>query len=332
MKIREIRGSIIFALPSVGALPLPASFLIRHPAGAIQDVRMQSMTGFGRGTHTTERWLASVEAAAINRKQVEIVANLPRPLQSLESRVRQATLPHISRGRVQISVRIENSEGEASAQIRINPALAKSFESAFSDLSLIISRPLLPEPSDFLRQPGIIEVCEQEEVDPEVAWEAISPALEQAITNLNAMRSSEGIHLRDDLLARLGQLMAFTQTITGHAPGRMIRQKELLLKRLSNLGIPLELDDERLAKELALFADRCDISEEVTRLESHFAKFHEYVHSEEPAGRPLDFLCQELFREFNTIGSKANDPLIAQTVVESKTELEKIREQVQNIE
>lgn len=293
---------------------------------------MQSMTGFGRGTHTTGRWLASVEAAAINRKQLEIVANLPRPLQSLESRVRQATLPNISRGRVQITVHIENPEGQASAQVRINPALARAFESAFSDLSLIIGRPLLPEPSDFLRQPGIIEIGETEEIDPDAAWEAIAPALDQAILNLNAMRTSEGTHLRDDFLTRLGHLMAFTRTITGHASGRVERQKELLFKRLSDLGIPLELDDERLARELAIFADRCDISEEITRLQSHFAKFHEYVHSEEPAGRPLDFLCQELFREFNTIGSKANDPLVAQTVVEAKTELEKIREQVQNIE
>ncbi len=293
---------------------------------------MHSMTGFGRGTHTTERWLASVEAASINRKQVEIVANLPRPLQSLETRVRQTTLPHVSRGRVQITVRMENPEGQASAQIRINAALAKSFESAFSDLSLIVGRPLQPEPSDFLRHPGIMEIGEQEEVDPDAAWEAISPALEQALSNLNAMRLSEGTHLRDDMLARLGQLKAHTQTITGHAPGRVDRQREILFKRLSDLGIPLELEDERLAKEIALFADRCDISEEVTRLESHFAKFHEYLHADEPAGRPLDFLCQELFREFNTIGSKANDPVIAQTVVEAKTELEKIREQVQNVE
>jgi uncharacterized protein (TIGR00255 family) len=156
--------------------------------------------------------------------------------------------------------------------------------------------------------------------------------LEQAITNLNAMRAAEGKHLQDDFLARLGQLMAFTQTIAGHAPSRPARQRELLLKRLSDLGLPLEMDDERLVREIALFADRCDISEETTRLHSHFAKFHEYLHSTEPSGRSLDFLCQELFREFNTIGSKANDALIAQTVVEAKTELEKLREQIQNIE
>ncbi len=290
------------------------------------------MTGFGRGTHATGRWLASVEAASINRKQVEIVANLPRPLQSLEARVRQATLPHVSRGRVQITVRIENPEGDASASIRVNKALAKSFESAFSELSLALGRTLLPEAADFLRHPGIIEAGEQDEVDPDTAWEAIGPALDVAIGNLNTMRLSEGEHLRDDMLKRLGRLMDLTRTIEAEAPGRVGKQRELLLKRLSDLGIPLESDDERLSKELALFADRCDISEEVTRLQSHFSKFQDYVQSEEPAGRPLDFLCQELFREFNTIGSKANDPLIAQTVVEAKTELEKIREQVQNIE
>lgn len=290
------------------------------------------MTGFGRGTHSTGDWTASVEASSINRKQAEIVANLPRPLQALESRVRQATLPHISRGRVQLSIKLERPEGAVSDQIRINPALAKSFESAFSDLSLIIGRPLLPTPADYMRQPGILEIGEPEEIDHEVAWAAIAPALGQAIANLNAMRASEGKHLQEDFLARLGQLMAFTQAIADHAPGRPERQRELLFKRLSDLGLPLEMDDERLVREIALFADRCDISEEITRLHSHFAKFHEYLHSGEPAGRSLDFLCQELFREFNTIGSKANDAFVAQTVVEAKTELEKLREQIQNIE
>jgi uncharacterized protein (TIGR00255 family) len=293
---------------------------------------MQSMTGFGRGTHSTDDWTASVEAASINRKQAEIVVNLPRPLQSLESKVRQATLPHISRGRVQLAIKLEKPEGTASDQIRINPALARSFESAFSELSLIIGRTLLPTPADFLRQPGIMDIGDTEEIDPEAAWIAIAPALEQAIANLNAMRASEGKHLQEDFLTRLGQLMAFTQAIADHAPSRPERQRELLLKRLSDMGLPLEMDDERLVREVALFADRCDISEEVTRLHSHFAKFHEYLHSGEPVGRSLDFLCQELFREFNTIGSKANDALVAQTVVEAKTELEKLREQIQNIE
>ena len=290
------------------------------------------MTGFGRGTYSTGDWLANIEASSINRKQVEIVVNLPRALQSLETEVRGAVLPHVSRGRVQIAIKLERPEGLGSGQVRINAALAKSFESAFSDLSLIIGRKLLPEPGDFLRQPGILEIGESEEIDSGAAWNAISLALEQAMANLNAMRAAEGAHLKEDFLSRLGLLMRHTQEIAAHAPNRPERHREQLLKRLSDMNLPLEMDDERLLRELAIFADRCDVSEEITRLHSHFAKFHEYLHAEGASGRSLDFLCQELFREFNTIGSKANDALIAQTVVEAKTELEKLREQIQNIE
>ena len=146
------------------------------------------------------------------------------------------------------------------------------------------------------------------------------------------MRKTEGSHLKDDFLARLDTLTGFAGKIAADAPGRPIRQRELLAKRLRDSGLELDPADERVAKEIALFADRCDVSEEVTRLDSHFAKFREYLDSSEAQGRALDFLCQELFREFNTIGSKANDAVIAQTVVEAKTELEKIREQVQNVE
>ncbi|MGJ8634543.1 MAG: YicC/YloC family endoribonuclease, partial [Luteolibacter sp.] len=293
---------------------------------------MHSMTGFGRGTHTTDAWTASVEAASINRKQLEVVVNLPRPLQSLENKVRQATLPNISRGRVQLSIKLEQPEGESSSQIRINPTLAKSFENAFSELSETIGRPLEATAADFLRQPGIMETGDTEEIDTESAWQAIAPALEQAISNLNKMRATEGSHLKNDFLTRLKNLSTFATGISSLAAPRVSNQRDLLLKRLADLDIPLNLDDERLAKEVAIFADRCDISEEITRLDSHFEKFHQYLDSNEPAGRSLDFLCQELFREFNTIASKANDAGIAQTVVSAKTELEKLREQLQNIE
>lgn len=290
------------------------------------------MTGFGRGTHSSGQWQATVEASSINRKQVEIVTNLPRALQCLESNVRQFAVPHISRGRVQITIRMEKSAADDSSQIRINHALAKSLESAFKELSDTVGRVLLPSSGDFARHPGIFETNDLDQVDPEEAWQTIAPALTQAIRSMNEMRGAEGKHLKQDFIERLQRLAGFTQTISQLAPYRPQRQRELLEKRLSEIGIPLEANDERLAKELALFADRCDISEELTRLDSHFAKFHDYLNSTEATGRQLDFLCQELFREFNTIGSKANDAQIAQTVVESKTEIEKIREQVQNIE
>ena len=290
------------------------------------------MTGFGRGTHSSGLWLANVEVASINRKQLEIVANLPRALLSLEASVRKFVTPMVSRGRIQVTVRLERSEESGGQGFRVDPALARSLEAAFSDLSAILQRKVSPASSDFLRQPGLIEIGESETADPDTAWESVRPALSQAMDALAIMRATEGDHMKTDFLERLGRLLAFTATISNQAPNRPERNREMLLKRLADLDLDISADDERLAKELALFADRCDISEEITRLHSHFAKFHDYVHSSEPAGRPLDFLCQELFREFNTIASKANDAVIAQTVVEAKTELEKLREQIQNIE
>ncbi len=290
------------------------------------------MTGFGRGTHNNEHWQATVEASSINRKQVEIVTNLPRSLQCLEPNVRQLTLPHISRGRVQLTIQLEKINTEDSTQIRINHKIAKSLESAFGELSKSIGRDVFPTSGDFSRYPHIFESNDLDQIDPEIAWQTIEPALIQAIQSMNEMRSAEGNYLKQDFSQRLKFLSAFTKSISELASYRPQRQRELLEKRLSDLGISFQDNDDRLTKEIALFADRCDISEEITRLDSHFAKFHDYLNSTEATGRQLDFLCQELFREFNTIGSKANDAQISQTVVEAKTEIEKIREQVQNIE
>ena len=291
---------------------------------------MHSMTGFGRGSAATDAWQASVELSAVNRKQAEVVVQAPRELNELDARIRKAVLAVVSRGRIQVAINVERSQGVA-ADFRINPALALAFSAAFTQLAKTVGYPVPPTAADFLRQPGII-AAGNSEIDAEAAWLAIEPALTDALTQLAAMRESEGNHLKADFLTRLAALIAFARRISSDAPGRPIRQRELLTKRLREAGLELDPGDERVAKEIALFADRCDVSEEITRLDSHFVKFREYLQAAEPPGRALDFLCQELFREFNTISSKANDAAIAQTVVEAKTELEKIREQVQNVE
>ena len=288
------------------------------------------MTGFGRGSATTDTWLANIEIGSVNRKQAEVVVQMPRELSELEGRIRKKVLGVISRGRAQVSVNLERAQGTAAA-IQVDTALAKAFHDAFNSLGKSIGQPLLPTASDYLRQPGIISTGGGE-IDPETAWLAIEPAVDTALTGLSSMRETEGRHLKHDFLERLDTLKKFAATIAESAPGRPTRQRDMLAKRLRDLGLELDLADERVAKEIAIFADRCDISEEITRLDSHFAKFREYLDSNDASGRPLDFLCQELFREFNTIGSKANDAGIAQTIVEAKTELEKIREQVQNVE
>lgn len=288
------------------------------------------MTGFGRGAAATDTWQATVEASSVNRKQAEVVVQAPRELNELDARIRKTVLGVVSRGRIQVSINVERPQG-STEELRIDPALALAFSKAFGELGRTVGYPVLPTAADFLRQPGILSTGNIE-IDAEAAWLAIEPALNDALAQLAAMRASEGDHLKTDFLARLGTLESFAKKIAGEAPGRPIRQRELLTKRLRDAGLDLDPADERVAKEIALFADRCDVSEELTRLDSHFAKFREYLDAAEPPGRALDFLCQELFREFNTIGSKANDASIAQTIVEAKTELEKIREQVQNVE
>ncbi len=288
------------------------------------------MTGFGRGSAATDAWQATVEISSVNRKQAEVVLQAPRELNELDARIRKAVLGVVSRGRIQVSINVERPQG-AAADFRVDPALALAFSAAFSELGKTVGHPVHPSAADYLRQPGIISTSSSE-IDAESAWLAIQPALTDALVQLAAMRASEGNHLKSDFLARLATLDSFARRIAAEAPFRPVRQRELLAKRLRDAGLDLDPADERVAKEIALFADRCDVSEEITRLDSHFVKFREYLEAAEPPGRALDFLCQELFREFNTIGSKANDASISQTIVEAKTELEKIREQVQNVE
>lgn len=288
------------------------------------------MTGFGRGTAVTGVWLAKVELSTVNRKQAEVVVQLPRELTDLEGLVRKQVQSAISRGRVQVTVSLEHAQGWPAA-VRVDATLASAFEAAFDELGKLIGRRVLPSAADYLRQPGMLAIGTRE-VDATSAWAAIEPALDEALAQLTTMRTREGADLLADCAARLSMLEALTQRIASGAPARPLRQRDLLLKRLREAELELDPADDRVVKELAIFADRCDITEELTRLDSHLAKFREYMAATEPPGRALDFLCQEIFREFNTIGSKANDAAIAQTIVEAKTELEKIREQVQNVE
>jgi uncharacterized protein (TIGR00255 family) len=291
---------------------------------------MHSMTGFGRGSATADEGTAAVEIACVNRKQAEVVVQSAREFTELEPKIRKAVLNTISRGRIQVSIQFERPLGDA-APVRVDLRLVEALETAFESISAHTGRKVAPDASDFLRAPGLIRI-EDGGVSAETAWGPIEKALEVAIEQVLEMRKNEGDDLARDLSTRLDLLEKTAAAIAALAPGRPERYREQLFKRLRDAGLELDLNDERVLRELSVFADRCDVSEEITRLDSHFRKFREYMAAAEPAGRPLDFLCQEIHREFNTIGSKAADAGIAQHVVEAKTELEKIREQVQNVE
>ncbi len=288
------------------------------------------MTGFGRAEHATKNTVARVEASSVNRKQGEVVIQLPRAHAELEASLRKDVMERLSRGRVHVSIQIEKPDGVTGA-MRINTSLARALETAFGQLSEAIDREVKPSSADFLRVSDIFQF-DDETVNTDHALEAIKPALETALDQMIAMRAQEGKHLQDDIEARIATLEAAAGEIATHAPSVLLRHRENLHRRLTESGLEINLEDERIIKEIALFADRCDITEEITRLGSHFEKFRSLLAADEPVGRPLDFLCQELNREFNTIGSKANDATLAQLIVHAKTELEKIREQVQNIE
>ena len=218
-----------------------------------------------------------------------------------------------------------------SGSLSINLPLAKEYTEAMAKLEEHLGLDGLVSKFDPSRASGVIELGETLP-DPEDAWPFLEEALKESLSELLEMRSTEGAHLKSDLESRLTTLKGFLQKISEQSPNVVKRYRDNLMKRLDGAGIELNLDDERLIKEIGIFADRCDISEEVTRLESHFAQCRKYFESDQAVGRPLDFLVQEMGREINTIGSKANDASIAQIIVESKTELEKIREQIQNIE
>lgn len=291
---------------------------------------MHSMTGFGRGEAVADGVIWRVELSSVNRKQLELVIHLPRELTELETPLRSKLAEKLSRGRVQLSVHADRGVA-SSAVLRVDESLAKQYATALQRAA--VSLGISPDfsASDMTRWPGVFSL-EQSEFTAEEALPHVEKAVSAALTQMLAMRRAEGANLKADIHARLDLLQSMLATAQELAPQVIERYRDALRQRLADAGLPLPLDDERLLKEIGLFADRCDISEEQTRAASHIAQFRAYMESGEPVGRSLDFLSQELFREFNTMGSKANHASLAQLVVRAKTELEKIREQVQNIE
>ena len=290
---------------------------------------MHSMTGFGRGTHATEHVVIRVEASSVNRKQGEVQFFMPRDLAELEPGLRKRVLSRITRGRINININLEHPSDTGSG-IRVDREKALALQSAFEELSGLLNQELSPRATDYLRAPDVLVFGEDYQI--EEIQTALQPALDEALDNLVRMRAGEGSDLKIELDRILTILESLVREIEEHSPSVVVGHRENLLRRLRDAGLELDPGDERVLKEIALFADRCEITEELARLRSHFRKFRDYMENSGVVGRPMDFLCQEINRELNTIGSKANDATLAQAVVNAKTELEKIREQVQNIE
>jgi len=273
-----------------------------------------------------------IELSSVNRRQLEIVIAAPSEMEPLESRVREELAKSLARGRVSVRVRLEIGEERLSRRVRVNAGVAKTFARELANLAKATGLPPQVSLDTLLRIPGVIE-NDAGTLDSDRVWPIVQQAVQQALQRLTRMRAREGRHLAGELRRQIATMRQLTRQIEAVAPEVMVNHRRQLLDRIQKAGLPgVTADDERLLKEVALFADRADISEELTRLESHFGQFQECLTAGEPAGRTLDFLAQEMNREVNTIGSKANDGRISKAVVLLKAEIEKFREQVQNIE
>lgn len=293
---------------------------------------MKSMTGYGRGECARDGFNVTVELSSVNRKQAEISVNLPRELEMLETRIREAILERVSRGRVTTRVTVHAGDGKSSARMHLNVPLAKAYAHELNKLAkeLKLAGPVTLD--QLVRAPGVFQTDEQL-AETENLWPAVDKALRAALTALVTMREREGAHLAKDLGARIGVMRKCVERVAKQAPASAERYRQQLIERIKSAGLPAPAaEDERLLKEVVFFADRSDITEELTRLQSHFKQFEDCARSKEPVGRTLDFLAQEMNREINTIGSKANDALISGEVVALKAELEKFREQAMNVE
>jgi uncharacterized protein (TIGR00255 family) len=288
------------------------------------------MTGYGRGEVDHAGTKISVELNSVNRKQSDIVINLPRDFAAFEPRIRQVINEKISRGRMNVMIGLQEGANGAGA-LALDTELARSYHAAMLTLQKELDAPGEITIGTILQAPGVMRSPEHS-IKPEEAWPAVQQALGTALGELIKMREREGKHLAKDLIHRLKTLRQATKEIRALYPDVVKKYRATLRERLKKAGLDLPLDDERLLKEVTIFADRSDISEELTRLESHLAQFAHHLRKNEPVGRTLEFITQEIFRELNTLGAKSNDAEISQRVVACKSELEKIREQILNLE
>lgn len=298
-----------------------------------QRLNMKSMTGYGHGECAEDGFKITVEISSVNRKQSDVSVSLSRELEPLESQVRDEINRRVVRGRLNVRIVLHAAvDGPVRGKIQANLGLAKAYLSEMTRLAKALGIAPTINLDQLLRVPGIIQVVDGEQ-DAETHWPATQKALRQALAGLIAMREREGANLSKDLVARIKIIQRSVARIKKQTPLVVKHFSLRLRERLKNAGVSMTLaEDPRLLQEVALFADRADISEEVARLESHFQQFEDCLKSKEAVGRTLDFLAQEMFREVNTLGSKANDSRISREVVVLKAELEKFREQAQNVE
>ena len=291
---------------------------------------IQSMTGFGRCQKTLGSRDITVEIKAVNHRYLEFSSRLPRSLGFIEDKLKAQVQSRIARGKVEVSVTVAEQKGSAS-RVTLNEGLALSY---LEELRIFARKNGLTDDltlSDFCRLPDLF-TTRMAEVDEDALWRDISETADGALDSFIAMRRREGEKLSADLAAKLYNILTLVEAVERRSPETVEAYRQRLYKKLGELLADRQIDDSRVLTEAALFADKVAVDEETVRLRSHIDQFRHILTLEEPVGRKLDFLVQEMNREANTIGSKAQDAEMASIVVELKSEIEKVREQIQNIE
>jgi uncharacterized protein (TIGR00255 family) len=291
---------------------------------------LKSMTGFGRGEGDTTLGKVVVESRSVNHRYSDINIKLPKRLSLFENRVKEIIRSQVSRGRIDISLRLDNL-GEEKVRLSVDLDLAEQYYRVLHDLKERlrlkdeITLSLLAGAKDLI-------TAKEELGDVEPYWQEVLPILRQSLKNMDDMKRLEGESLTKDLQQRLEHITKQLQMIKQQFPSRLKAAHARLHDRLRSLLEGMEVDPSRFQQEVAFMAERTDITEEIVRAESHLAQLSTLFEGNEPVGRKMDFLLQEIHREVNTVSAKVNDAEISQKVVEIKSELEKIREQVQNVE
>ena len=291
---------------------------------------VRSMTGYGRGEAISNNNYITVEAKSVNHRFLEVVVRMPKQLLPLEERIKKLAQEKVNRGRLDIFISLEENE-EKKRLVKVDKELGLAYYNALRELAGIWG---IAEDFDLMHMsslPGLLTL-ENDEEDLEALWPGVNTALTSAMDALVGMRTLEGEKLAEDLLIRKENIAAFVSLIEERSPLVVREYQERLTQRIQELLGEVQIDEIRLANEVAFFADRASITEELVRLNSHLEQMSQILRQDDVVGRKLDFLGQEMNREINTIGSKANDLAIGRLVVEVKSELEKVREQVQNLE
>lgn len=299
----------------------------------MMSAKVRSMTGYGRGEFTAEDRKFIVEMRSVNHRYNDITVKMPRFLTSLEDRIRKKAAESIFRGKTDIYISFETLSSE-DIDVKLDETLAAAYAEKLRQLQEVLKLTRL-EDSRILeltaKFPDVMTV-EKAQKEEGVLWEALLPALEEAVAHFLAMRETEGENLKRDILLKGEKIRGLVAEVKERAPLVAEEYREKLERRLEELLGNAAVDPQRIAQEAAIFADRGCIDEEITRMESHLAQLGDILQEGGQVGRKLDFLVQEMNRESNTIASKANDVAIVQATIALKSEIEKIREQVQNLE